>query len=141
MVLGDLIMIKSTLPKRGVDDWGDGEFQASRGGLKKHKGIDYACYPGTAIQSPVNGLVTKLGYPYADDLSYRYVQIKTEDEKKHRFFYVEPSVKVGDYVHFGDCIGEAQDIAGRYSTPNKVMKNHIHYEILVNGKPINPEAI
>lgn len=136
-------MIESTLPLRGIDAWGDGSFNAPRGmknGQPKfHKGIDYGCLPGTIIRSPVTGLVTKIGYPYADDLSYRYVEIKCEDQSKHRFFYVEPSVKVSDYVHYHDEIGQAQDIAARYSLQDKVMKNHCHYEILIGGKPTDPE--
>ena len=137
-------MIESTLPKRGIDQWGDGAFGAPRGMKngkpKKHKGIDYACYPDTVIRSPVNGLCNKLGYCYSDDLFYRYVQIKTENGARYRFFYVEPDVVVGDYVHYQDEIGTAQNIAKRYSLPTKYMKNHIHLEILVAGKPVDPEV-
>ena len=132
-------MIKTILPHRGTDDWGSGAFGANRG-RRTHKGIDYACYPDTRILSPVNGEVTKLGYPYADDLSYRYVQITDMNGYQHRLFYVEPGVDMGDHVLFGDLVGTAQDIAGRYKTPEKYMKNHIHYEILVDGEPIDPEA-
>lgn len=131
-------MIKTVLPKRGSDEWGSGEFHASRGS-RKHKGIDYACYPGTQIESPTHGDVTKLGYPYGDDLSFRYVQITDDHGNNHRLFYVEPGVKVGDTVEQGDIVGEAQDIAARYSTPEKYMKNHIHYEILIDGTEVDPE--
>lgn len=133
-------MIESVLPKRGVDDWGDGAFGASRGG-RTHKGIDYACYPQTVICSGVSGDVTKLGYPYGDDLSFRYVEITDDDGKRHRYFYVEPSVEVGEPVRPGEVIGLAQNIAGRYNEPGRIMKNHVHLEILDSGgNPLDPEA-
>ena len=117
------------LPRRGVDDWGSGEYGASRGGTKTHRGIDLACYSGTIIKSLVNGLVTKLGYPYSDDTSYRYVQVTESDGFKVRIFYIGPLVEIGDYVHFGDNIGVAQDIAERYTSPDKYMVNHVHLEV------------
>ncbi len=137
--------ILSFLPPRGSDDWGSGEFGAARGN-HKHRGIDLACYPQTEIMSPVGGKVTKLGYPYADDLSYRYVEIEDSNSYKHRFFYVQPLVEVGELVTHGDVIGHAQDIASRYTRHkildgeivSQVMKNHVHYEILDKGAPIDP---
>ena len=133
-----MVLIESILPKRDTDEWGSGAFGASRG-KRTHKGIDYACYPDTVILSPVGGVVTKLGYPYGDDLSFRYVEITDDQGLKHRLFYVEPGCEPGDEIESGDIIGTAQDIAGRYSKPDKVMKNHIHYEILENDEPINPD--
>lgn len=131
-------MIVAELPKRGSDAFGSGEFHASRGS-RKHKGIDYSCFPDSVIRSPVFGKVTKLGYPYADDLSFRYVQVTDEADNDHRFFYVEPGVKVGDTIAPGDAIGTAQDVAAKHSTANRKMKNHIHYEILINGTEVDPE--
>ena len=131
-------MITTVLPLRGTDDFGSGEFQAPRGS-RNHKGIDYACYPNTAIRSTVEGKVTKLGYPYADDMSFRYVEITDNQKAKHRFFYVNPVVDIGDIVTPDWSIGTSQNIAGRYKTDKKTMRNHIHYEILVDNKPVNPE--
>jgi len=131
-------MILAKFPHRGIDDWGSGEFKASRGS-RTHKGIDYACCPDTAIRASFAGTVTKLGYPYADDLSYRYVQITDSRGYDHRYFYVSPSVEVGREIEAMDVIGNAQDIAKRYTKPDKIMRNHIHYEILYDGVPTDPE--
>jgi len=135
-------MINAILPKRGTDDFGSGDFEASRdGGKRKHKGIDYACYPETMIQAKYSGEITKFGYPYSDDLSYRYIEITDRHGSKHRYFYVEPDklLKVGDDVEKNDVIGLSQDISGRYTNKKHQMKNHIHYEILVDGEPVNTE--
>lgn len=127
--------MKARLPHRGIDAWGSGEFGASRGN-RKHNGIDYACYPGTAIYSPVDGTITKHGYPYGDDLTYRYIEVTDKLHRRHRVFYVSPLIEVGRRVSLGEVLGTAQNIAGRYDDR---MKNHIHYEIKHNGKYLDPE--
>jgi murein DD-endopeptidase MepM/ murein hydrolase activator NlpD len=133
-------MITAILPKRVNDPWGSGEFGASRGS-RTHKGIDYACYPGTEITSPVDGVVTKLGYPYGDDLKFRYVEVMSDDGMRHRMFYCEPGVTHGDEIKAGQVVGTSQDISSRYRDESKPpMINHVHYEILDEaGDPINPE--
>jgi len=122
--------------KRQSDSFGSGHYGASRGS-RKHNGIDYACLPGGKVLSPVSGSVTKLGYPYGDDLSFRYVQITDSDNIDHRVFYCDPKVKVGDHVTGGlSMIGYVQDLDKRYPriTP------HIHYEVKKNGEFIHPES-
>ena len=130
-------MILAILPDREPDDYGSGHFGASRGN-RKHNGIDFACVPGTEILAPEDGEVTRLGFPYSDDLSYRYVQITDETGKHHRVFYVEPEVEVGFYCVRGiTIIGRAQNISARYTERGK-MNNHVHYEIKRNGEYFNP---
>ncbi len=142
--MGQLIretMITATLPERKQDAYGSGAFGASRG-TRVHKGIDYCCYPGSVIHSPVAGVCTKLGFPYSDDLMFRYVEVTTTDKLRHRFFYISPEVVKGDVIVVGQPIGISQDIAGRYRDPGKPsMTGHCHYEILdTDGNPINPEG-
>ncbi len=138
-------MILNKLPKRGKDDWGSGAFRASRGTrggvLKLHKGIDYACDHESLIHSPVCGVVTNAhGIAYNDDMSYTYIEIQDIAKARHRIFYIDSPVAIGQYIHYADVVGTAQDIAARYTTPKKVMKNHVHYEVLVDDKPVNPET-
>lgn len=127
-------MITAKLKHRGADKWGSGEFGASRGD-RTHSGIDYACEPGMLICAPVSGVITKLGYPYADDLSFRYVQITNDHGQDYRVFYVEPRVEEGWEIRHGDVIGECQDLRDRYPG----MVNHVHLEIKHDGKFCNPE--
>lgn len=118
--------MRAQLTLRGQDSWGSGAYKASRGS-RTHNGIDYAAAPGTAILSPVAGRVTKLGYPYANDLSYRYVQLTAKDSRLlYRVFYIFPAVGLEDFVDRDCVIGYAQDIAARYDSR---MTNHIHFEI------------
>jgi len=134
-------IIEIQLRKRISDKWGAGYFNAPRdGGKRSHAGIDYYVEPDAAILSPVSGKVTKLGYPYGDDLSFRYVEITDKDHSRHRVFYVEPTVEVGDKINEGDQIGVSQNLATRYDTPEKgPMPNHVHYEIMVGQVHVDPE--
>lgn len=125
-----------TLPIRS-DRAGDGNFGAPRGS-RTHRGIDYECTPNDPILSPVEGKVTRLGYPYGDDLSWRYVEVTDSANFQHRVFYVDPLVRVGQRVCENDPIGNAQDISERY--PAQGMKPHVHYEIKnEDGRYINPQ--
>ncbi len=127
------------------DALGDGEYGSNRG-TRKHRGIDYAVLPGDKVLSPVSGTITKIGYCYGDDLSYRYIQVTNKrngDTYDHRLFYVRPLGKyglIGSTVHSGDPIGLAQDISERYSTDQLVMTPHVHYEIKKNGSYIDPDS-
>lgn len=120
------------------DSAGDGAFGSPRSKMKDgmlvkytHCGIDLECFPVDPILSPINGKVTKLGYPYASDLSWRYIQVTDMDGMDHRFFYVNPTVYLGTQVFEGTTLGVAQDITERY--PDRGMKPHIHYEIKDKG--------
>ena len=120
-------------PIRGTDKHGSGHWGASRG-RRKHKGVDPAAYAGSVVYSPVIGVVTKLGYPYADDLSYRYVEITDAGGDKHRLFYITPLVVMGEKVTPMREVGIVQDITTRHPG----ITNHIHYEIKRGPKFIEP---
>tara|TARA_R110000787_G_C13443394_1_gene446738 strand:- start:13163 stop:13603 length:441 start_codon:yes stop_codon:yes gene_type:complete len=128
---GDTVVLEH----RGIDGYGSGAYGASRGD-RTHKGIDFKAPAGTAILSPVDGVVSKLGYPYSDDFSYRYVEVTTRSGRKHRLFYVDPIVQLGDKIAVGQPLGLAQHIAARYN--EHLMNNHIHYEVMVGHDYINP---
>lgn len=124
------------LSKRGVDSYGSGEYGASRG-KRTHNGIDYVCEVGSEIYPIANGIVTKIGYPYGDDLSYKYVQVSASG-LNYRYFYVEPCVLKGQTVSTNTVIGTAQNLDRRYAgiTP------HIHLEVKDDNKEYyNPEEI
>jgi len=64
------IELKLTAPIRGLDSYGSGAFHAPRGS-RIHQGIDLLAAVGSKVHAILDGTVTKLGYPYADDLSFR----------------------------------------------------------------------
>ncbi|WP_162913285.1 peptidoglycan DD-metalloendopeptidase family protein [Rhodospirillaceae bacterium SYSU D60014] len=124
---------------RGNDTFGEGRFGARRdGGKRQHQGVDIIAEPAATVVSAVSGTVTKIGYPYGDDLSYRYVEVTTEDGYVVRHFYVSPAdgLKVGDRVEAGRTqIGVSQDLGTRYEG----ITNHIHIEVRdPSGRVIDP---
>lgn len=123
-------MIKLSAVQRTQDSYGNGEYQSPRGN-HKHRGIDFA----PQVHAVSAGEVTKLGYPYADDLSFRYVQVTDSDGFNARYFYVKPCVEVGDKVSAGQVLGLMQDLGKRY--PN--ITPHYHFEVKdKNGVIVNP---
>ena len=151
-------MLQFIAPVRADDGYGSGVFGASRGG-RLHEGVDYACYPGSQLLSPVAGRVSKLGYTYASDLSFRYVEITDGNLSRHRFMYVEPMVEHGALVVVGGVLGTAQAIADKHNLIKKLtlatakkldksdlfkvqnpMAGHVHYEIIDDaGNHLDPE--
>ncbi|MEM1437151.1 MAG: M23 family metallopeptidase [Pseudomonadota bacterium] len=125
-----------TLPPRIPDKQGSGDWHASRaGGTRKHKGVDYDAPVGFVLHAPVTGVVTKLGYPYEDDLSFRYVEITDPGGSKYRCFYVKPIVKLGCHVIANQTpIGTVQNVASRAEG----MSNHVHFEIQRGSRHVDP---
>src|SRR6056300_928587 len=117
---------------RPLDAYGSGEFGASRGD-RTHVGTDFIAAANEPVHSPVIGTVTKLGYPYGDDLSFRYVEVEDADHYRHRFFYVEPMIAVGDSVLVGKRLGTVQSLQKRYAG----IIDHVHLEIKHNGEFIS----
>lgn len=133
-------MITAKLPLRLSDNYGSGLYGVSRdGGARTHNGVDYCCVPHTEILSPVSGKVTKVGYPYSNDLSFRYVEVTEPNGLAHRVFYLSPRVTTGqDVIKGRTVLGESQDLTKRY--PNG-MTNHVHYEVRRAGTYYNPENL
>jgi len=124
--------VKITPPPRTSDSWGQGHYGASRG-KRDHNGKDFACYPMSLIYPEKEGTVTKIGYPYGDDLSFRYIEIKDANDDYARYFYVEPTgaIEVGERVYHSTILGHSQKLGERYSG----ITEHIHFETfyLQNG--------
>ena len=121
-------------PTRKQDAHGSGEYLASRGD-RQHMGVDKACYPGSIILAVSAGGVTKLGYTYADDLSFRYVQVTDYEGYDVRYFYVEPGVSEGQNIDKEDELGVSQSLDVRYSR----ITEHVHFEVIKNGEYCNPD--
>jgi murein DD-endopeptidase MepM/ murein hydrolase activator NlpD len=130
-------VFQATKMKIRNDTAGSGEYGARRG-ARTHRGIDFECTPGAVILAPVTARVARLGYPYADDLSWRLVELVDDNGLEHRVFYIYPVVSVGATVASGTPIGVAQDISKRY--PNRGMLPHVHYEVRRGKEYINPET-
>ncbi len=97
--------------------------------LKFHEGIDIAAQTGTPVAASADGVVIKAGFSsgYGNmvEISHGY-GIKTLYAHNSRL-----NVKAGQRVHRGDVVAYAGD-SGSSTGP------HLHYEVKVNGLPVNP---
>jgi hypothetical protein len=125
---------------RHHDKQGSGDYYAPRGG-RRHNGIDIINNGGRVVALS-DGSVTRIGYPYPPSSGkghYRYIQITDKNGVHARYFYVSPSVRLGDNVKVAQGIGCQQDLTCTY--PGII--NHFHFEVLlyINGKKVflNPE--
>ncbi len=100
------------------------------GQLRMHKGLDIAMPEGRKIYSALDGEVVfageKAGYG-------KVVEIKHRDDIRTIYGHLdEINVDVGDKIRRGRIIARSGN-TGRSTGP------HLHFEIRVGGRPVNPE--
>lgn len=123
---------------RGSDPWGSGHFGAPRGD-RYHAGADFLVPAGRMVVSPITGTVVRRGKPYSDEPTFDLVEIEAEDGVLWRLFYLWPFFQPGDRVFRGIMLGQAQDLAVRFSDSERGdMPNHIHVEAIVDGEKVDP---
>lgn len=125
---------------RGNDPTGHGYYGAKRG-TRKHNGIDLVAEPGTIVKAPINGFITKYGYPYNHTQKLRYIEI-TGDVYRVWLMYAElketDKIKIGHRVFKGDIVGEVQNVSGYWKSK---MLNHLHFQVWKHGLLTDPEPL
>lgn len=101
---------------------------------KMHRGVDFAAPTGTPIYAAGNGVVEKArrngGYG-------NYVRIRHNGTYKTAYAHLSRygrGIKAGARVKQGQVIGYVGS-TGRSTGP------HLHYEVISNGKQVNPRSI
>jgi murein DD-endopeptidase MepM/ murein hydrolase activator NlpD len=101
---------------------------------KMHKGVDFGAPKGTPIFAAGDGVITRIG-PFS---SYgNYIQLKHNATYATAYAHISRFVKglhVGSRVHQGDIIAYV-GATGRATGP------HLHFEVLINGKQVNPTSV
>lgn len=99
------------------------------GGRRMHRGVDFASSVGTPIYATADGVVTHAGWLSGYG---RLVKIQHDFGIETRYAHLSSvRVKVGQRVSRGDRIG-GMGASGR------VTGVHLHYEVRVGGKAVNP---
>jgi murein DD-endopeptidase MepM/ murein hydrolase activator NlpD len=99
------------------------------GGSRMHAGTDFAASSGTPIYATADGVVTHAGWS-----SGFGNLVKIQHAFGIETLYAHQSkirVKVGQRVSRGDRIGDMGNTGRSTGT-------HLHYEVRVGGKPVNP---
>jgi murein DD-endopeptidase MepM/ murein hydrolase activator NlpD len=112
-----------------------GEFGAPRDGGRTHEGFDVVAACGTPLVAVRGGRVRSVGY---DPVLYgNYLLIHGEGEHRS-YFYAHlrrpPAVHDGERVFTGERVGVVGETGNA-----RTVGCHLHFEIHVNGRPIDPE--
>jgi murein DD-endopeptidase MepM/ murein hydrolase activator NlpD len=116
---------------RGSDKQGRGYFGAPRGN-RTHIGVDFVARPGDPVRAFLGGIVSKLGFPYADKPQFRFVEVRRPNGDAIRYFYVSPTVQVNDQIAPGEMLGTCQEL------PYEGITQHYHVECVVRGSHVDP---
>jgi murein DD-endopeptidase MepM/ murein hydrolase activator NlpD len=104
------------------------------GYTKMHKGLDFAAPSGTPIYAAGKGVIER-----ANRFSSfgNYVKIRHNDKYQTAYAHLKGfarGIKKGVHVKQGQVIGYV-GTTGRSTGP------HLHYEVHVNGKAVNPQSV
>lgn len=107
-----------------------GEIRDGIGDTRPHKGHDYAAPAGTPIYAAASGTVTLAGY--SRSAGY-WVVINHGNGlvSKYMHMYAMPLVRTGQKVAKGQHIGGV-------GTTGQSTGNHLHFQVELNGVPVNP---
>jgi len=101
---------------------------------KMHKGLDFAAPTGTPIYAAGDGVVERANR----FSSYgNYIRIRHNDTYKTAYAHLHgfaKGIKAGTRVKQGQVIGYVGS-TGRSTGP------HLHYEVIKNGKQVNPHSV
>lgn len=101
--------------------------------LRMHSGIDYAVASGTPIHAPSDGTVESFGIKggYGNAVVLRH-----NDSMQTLYGHMSAfaNLSVGQHVQAGDIIGYVGS-TGVSTGP------HLHYEVRINGQPVNPTSV
>ena len=98
-------------------------------GRRMHAGVDFAGAKGTPIYATADGVVTHAGWQSGYG---KLVKIRHAFGIETRYAHNSAiRVKVGQKVSRGDRIGDM-------GATGRVTGTHLHYEVRINGNPVNP---
>ena len=99
------------------------------GGRRMHEGVDFAGPVGTPLYATADGVITYAGWQGGYG---RLIKIQHQFGIETRYAHLSRiNVRVGQKVSRGDRIGD-MGASGRVTGP------HLHYEVRVGGRSVNP---
>ena len=104
------------------------------GFTKLHAGVDFGARPGTPIFAAGNGTIVKIGWFGAYG---RYIRIRHGSVYETAYAHMSRfrrGLRVGSRVKQGETIGYVGN-SGRSTGP------HLHYEVIRNGRQVNPMKV
>lgn len=108
-----------------------GEVRQGIGDPNPHKGNDYAAPRGTAVYAAAAGTVTTAGYSQS---AGNWVVINHGNGLVSKYMHMFEL----PYVSAGQKVSKGQHIGG-VGTTGMSTGNHLHFQVELNGVPVNPD--
>jgi murein DD-endopeptidase MepM/ murein hydrolase activator NlpD len=96
-----------------------------------HQGVDLAVAYGRDVKAAADGVVSFAGVQNGYGNT---VVIDHQDGRQTRYAHLSQEL-----VRAGDAVGEGQ-VLGKSGNSGRSTGPHLHFEVLVNGKPVDPVA-
>jgi murein DD-endopeptidase MepM/ murein hydrolase activator NlpD len=96
-----------------------------------HRGQDYAVPVGTAVRAPADGVVIETG---TDAKLGRFIVIDHGNKVISKFGHLSDNQVVGE----GQVVTQGQTIARSGNTGSATTGPHLHHQVTVGGKPVDP---
>lgn len=108
-------------------------YSSIMGDWRTHEAVDFSASEGSDVYAAEYGKIVKIS---TTDLYGETIIIDHENSMQTIYSNVKikDSLKEGDYVSKGDVIGSAANT----SLCEKHEENHIHFEVMINGKNTDP---
>ncbi len=104
------------------------------GYTRMHRGIDFAAPPGTPVYAAGDGTIEKAGWAGAYG---RYIRIRHNGNYKTAYAHLR---RIAAGIKTGTRVKQRQ-VIGYIGASGRVTGPHLHYEVLLNGRHINPRKI
>lgn len=98
-----------------------------------HRGVDYGAPSGTPVYAAQAGTITAIGMQAHAGVFVRIRHSRHVETLYAHLHRIMPGLKPGSVLRGGDILGFVGE-SGFATGP------HLHYEILVGGAPVDPEA-
>ena len=118
------------------DSHGDGQFGAERRNGRTHAGIDFQAPIGAEVYAARSGIAFRGNVPTGYG---KYIMIYHPDGYQTMYAHLSNwAVSSTQEVHRGDLIGF---VGKTGNAANSSIQPHLHFEIRLNGEPVDPRNI